>query len=157
MKIIWYIWFLKYKVQKTEIFVILDQFLTPYWAFYPPMDSKNQIFCMVPDIWSPTDRIFRHLGPFFLPFYAPPPPPRNNPKNQNFEKMKKLPGDIIILHRHTINDNHIMYDSWDVECERQNFLSFWIIFCSFTPLTQKIKILKKWKALEILSFYTYVP
>ena len=29
----------------------------------------------------------------FLPFY-----PRNKPKNQNFEKLKKKPGDIIILH-----------------------------------------------------------
>ena len=39
-----------------------------------------------------------------------------------------------------------------------NFLSFWAIFCPFTPLTtQKIKILKKWKRhLEILSFYTSV-
>ena len=42
---------------------------------------------------------------------------------------------------------------------RQNFLSFWAIFCPFTPLTtQKIKILKKLKTpLEILSFYTSVP
>ena len=42
----------------------------------------------------------------FLLFYPP-----NNPKNQNFEKMKKPPGDIIILHRRNINDNHIMYGS----------------------------------------------
>ena len=37
--------------------------------------------------------------------------PPNNPKNQNFEKMKKSPGDIIILHKCTINDNHTMYGS----------------------------------------------
>ena len=38
------------------------------------------------------------------------------------------------------------------------FLSFWAIFCLFTPLTRKIKILKKWKKrLEISSFYTSVP
>ena len=54
-----------------------------------------------------------------LPFYPP-----NNPKNQNFEKMKKAPGDITILHMFTINDNHIMYRSWDTECDVQNFLSF---------------------------------
>ena len=42
----------------------------------------------------------------FLHFYPP-----NNPKNQNFEKMKKTPGDIIILHMCTINDNHMMYGS----------------------------------------------
>ena len=90
----------------------------------------------------------------FLPFYPP-----NNPKNQNFEKMKTMPGVIIILHMPNINDHHMMCGSWDIEHDRQNFLSFWTIFCPFTPLTtQKIKILKKWKKhLEISSFYTSVP
>ena len=39
------------------------------------------------------------------------PPPPKNPENQNFEKMKKPPGDIIILHKCTINDDHIIYGS----------------------------------------------
>ena len=85
----------------------------------------------------------------------------NNPENQNSEKMrkKKTPGDIIILHMCTINDNCIMYGSSDMECDRQNFLSFWTSFYTITPLTtRKIKILKKLKKpLEILSFYKYVP
>ena len=39
------------------------------------------------------------------------------------------------------------------------FLWFWVIFCTFTPLTiQKIKTLKQWKkSLEVSSFYTSVP
>ena len=37
--------------------------------------------------------------------------PPSNPKNQNFEKMKKTPGDIIILYRCAINYNHMMYGS----------------------------------------------
>ena len=46
----------------------------------------------------------------------------------------------------TKNQNHMMYGSWDMEPDRQDFLSFWAIFCTFTPLTtQKVKILKKWK------------
>ena len=45
----------------------------------------------------------------FLLFYS-----TNNPKNKNFKEMKKMPGDIIILHRCTINDNHKMYGSWDM-------------------------------------------
>ena len=50
------------------------------------------------------------------------------------------------IHRCTISDNHMMYGSWDTECNRHDFLSFWIVFCPFTPLiTQKIKILKNWK------------
>ena len=98
------------------------------------------IWCMVPEIWSATDKISCHFGPF-LSFYPP-----NNPKNQNFEKLEKTPQDIIILHMGTINDNHMMYSSWDMECNGQNFLSFWTVFCLFTSLTtQEIKILKKWK------------
>ena len=42
---------------------------------------------------------------YFLALYLP------NPENQNFEKMKKTPEDIIILHMSTINQNHVMYDS----------------------------------------------
>ena len=57
----------------------------------------------------------------------------NNPKNQDFEKMKKLSGNIIILHRCNVNDNHMMYGSWDGKGNRQNFLSFQAIFCPFIP------------------------
>ena len=45
---------------------------------------------MVSEIWTVTDRIFCHFGPFF-PLLPP-----NKPKNQNLEKMKQTPGDIII-------------------------------------------------------------
>ena len=59
---------------------------------------------MVPEIESATGKIFYHFRPFFA--FLPP----NNSKNQNFEKMKKNPGDIIILQMCTINNNHVMYD-----------------------------------------------
>ena len=62
----------------------------------------------------------------FLSFYPP-----NNPKNQNFEKMKQGPGDIIILHMYTINDNHMMYRSWDIKRGEQNF--FVILERFFAP------------------------
>ena len=72
--------------------------------------------------------------------------------------LKKAVGDIV-LHICTITDNHMMYGSWDMEHNRHNFLSFWTVFCPFTPLlTQKIKILKKWKKhLNIWSFYKCIP
>ena len=86
----------------------------------------------------------------FLPFYLP-----NNPKNQKFEKLKKAPGDIIILLICTINDNQVMYGSWDMKYDRQIFLSFWTIFCPFTPLTtQNIKIEKNPGDIIILHMYT---
>ena len=102
------------------------------------------VWSMVPVIWSTTDRIFVNLD-HFLPFYPP-----NNPENQ------KIPRDIIILHKFTENDIHMMYGSWDTERGRQNFLPFWTIFCPFTSLAiQKIKNSKKRKkCLEISSFYT---
>ena len=46
----------------------------------------------------------------------------------------------------------MMYGSWDIKCDRHNFLSSSAIFCPFAtpPLkTQKMKISKKWKHLEI--------
>ena len=46
------------------------------------------------------DKIFLS---FWTIFCSPPPfrPPPNNPKNQNFEKMKKASGYVIISHLHT--------------------------------------------------------
>ena len=143
----------------------------------PPMDQENQNFeKMKKNSWryyhftkayhkwqSYAVRFLRYgvqqteffviLG-HFLPFYPP-----KNPKNQNFEKMKKPPRDIIILHRCKITGNHMMYGSLDNKHNRQTFLSFWTIFCLFTILTAwKIKILKKWKNhLNILSLYTCLP
>ena len=37
-------------------------------------------------------QFFFVISDHFLPFHPP-----NNPKNQNFKKVKKTPGDIIIL------------------------------------------------------------
>ena len=53
----------------------------------------------VPEIRRETDIIICHLGPFFVLLHP------SNPENQNFEKMKKIPGDIVILHICTINEN----------------------------------------------------
>ena len=132
----------------------------PTFGLLPPNNPKNLNFEKIKKIvqryyhfthvyykWQPYDVWFLRYGAWqtkcfvifdcFLPFH-----PSNKLKNQNFEKLKKIPGDIIILHMCTINDNHMMYGSWDIECNGQNFLSFWTTFCTFTPLTtQKIKIL----------------
>ena len=100
------------------------------------------IWCMIPEMWSTTGRILSHFGPIFA-FY--PCPPTNNPENQNFEKMKKTPGDIIILQKCTINDNHMIYGSWDMKCTRENFfLSSWAIFYH-PPNSLKNKNFKKVK------------
>ena len=47
---------------------------------------------------------------FWAIFCTLPPPPKN-PKNQNSKKIKKTPGDIIILQMCTKNSDHMMYGS----------------------------------------------
>ena len=155
------------------------------------------------------DRLFGHFGPFFCTLTPHPP---NNPENQNFEKLKKAsgdviilnlrnkkhnhmiysysemkcdahnffchfrpfsallphywpgklkfakktPGDIILLHMCTINQDHKMYDSWGIKCKRQSFLSFWAIFCPLTLTTQKSKFWKNKKSTWRYYHFTLV-
>ena len=56
---------------------------------------------MVPEIWRATDRSVCHFALL----------PPTKPEIQNFEKMKKAPGDTILLQMCTINVNHMMYNS----------------------------------------------
>ena len=109
----------------------------------------------VPKVWHVTDVIV--IFYFELCFSLLPP---YQPKNWKFQKMKKTPGDIIILHKCTKNHDHMLYCSWHMVRDRCNcYFSFWAIFCPFTPIAaQKMKIFKKWKKyLVISSFYTCVP
>ena len=85
----------------------------------------------VPEIWHVTDVIVTfHFGPFFALYPPPQYPSLTCPKNEIFKKMKKTPGDIIILHNCTKNHYHMLYRSWDMVHDRCNcYLSFWTIFC----------------------------
>ena len=74
---------------------------------------------MIPKIWSTADGIFSCFGP-------------NSPENQNCEKLKKTPGDIIILHKCTIKDNHMIYGSWYMKCNGQNVFVIWGHFLPFS-------------------------
>ena len=87
------------------------------------------------------DRVFCHSGPFFALWPTP-----KHSENQNFEKLKKPLGDITILHMCPSNDNHMMYCSWDMECDRQYFiLGHFLPFYPTKNLKNKIfsKIEKK--------------
>ena len=74
---------------------------------------------------------FLSLWAIFLPFQPP-----DNPENQNF-KIKRNTGDIIILHIWTINDNHMMYGSWDMEHDRQIFFVILDHFTLYRPRKSK--------------------
>ena len=108
-------------------------------------------WCMVPEILSTTDRFICHFGALFVLL------PPNNLKNQNSGKMKKTPGDIIILQMCTINYNHMMYGSWNIECDGHHFLSLWTIFHPFThknPKNQNFEKRKKaWRYYHFTQVY----
>ena len=107
------VWFLRYKVQRTKFCAILGHFFgsltlltnqkikilkkkclkTSFYTLHFTFYTLPQIKIMMYGSW-----YIRHdrqnvlsFRAIFLPFY-----PSNNPENQNFEKMKKVPGDIII-------------------------------------------------------------
>ena len=138
-------WFLRYEIQQAEYLIILDHFL----PFYLSNNPKNQNFeklerttgdiiilqmCTINDdqmiygSWDiEPDIFFCHFGPF-----STPPPTTQTQNIKILEKFKKTPWHIIILHMCNINDNHMMYGSWDMKHSRQNFLPFGIIFCPLT-------------------------
>ena len=98
------------------------------------------IWCMVPEIWSMTDReLFVILDRF-----------------SKFWKTKTL----ITLHKCTKNHDHMLYCAWDMAPDKSNcYFSFWSIFAPFYPANSpKNQNLKKWeKNLKISSFSTCVP
>ena len=142
--------------------------LGPVWPFYPPPSNnpKNQNlkkwkkktprdiiyhFTHVYHKWQSYELWFlRYWAQWtkffaildhFLSFYVP-----NKPKNQNFEKMKKKPGDIIILHKCTIKRTIIWCMVPKIWGMMDSFFYFGLLFALFTPITTwKIKILKNWK------------
>ena len=73
--------------------------------------------------------------------------------------QKRTPGDIILLHMCIINQDHVMYNSWDMKCNRQNFFVILGNFLPFyppnSPKNENIKNEKK--PLEISLLYTNVP
>ena len=56
--------------------------------------------------------------------------PLNNLENQNFEKMKRAPGDVIILH---VYQKWLYYDAWFLRYGVQQTV-FFVILGHFLPL-----------------------
>ena len=63
------------------------------------INDSHIYVCILPEIWSAMDRIFFVILDCLLSFYLP-----NNLKNQNFEKMKKTPGEMFY--------GHLLYHKW---------------------------------------------
>ena len=88
-------------------------------SFYRCVPLIKIIWCMVPEIWSSTGKFFLsswanffcHLGQFFVLLSF---------SFLKISKMKKNPGDIIILHKCTKNHDHLLYCSRDMAHEGCN-------------------------------------
>ena len=63
-------------------------------SFYTNIQKIIIILYTVPEMWCVTDVIIFRFGLFFCPFTS-----LACPKNEIFKKMKKAPGDIIILQK----------------------------------------------------------
>ena len=114
---------------------------------------------MVIEIWSVTNRIF--LSFWTISVLLPPPLIPKNLKNQNFEKMKKRPGDISILLKFTKHHNHTLYCHWDIACDGCIIviLNFGLFIAVLPPNLSQQSTFKRMKrnSLEILSCCTSVP
>ena len=139
----WYLQFLRYGAKNTEI----GNFKS-FFAPLPPKILKNEKFCwryhhftqVYQKLQSYHVQFLRYgmrqteffviLG-HFLPLHLLP----NDPENQNFKKEWKKCLEISSFYTYirTINEDHIIYGSWNKRCDRQKFLSFWAIFCPFSP------------------------
>ena len=90
--------------------------LAGYHYFTHVYQKTTIIWGTAPKIQSESGIIFYHFGGFFALLLP------NKPKNRNFKQMKKVSGDVIILHMCSKNHDDMMYASWDMECDRHNFL-----------------------------------
>ena len=135
------IWFFRYGVQKRNIFVIFNRFL-PFYP-HPPGDiiilhkcTKNYDQMMY-DSWDMVHErcnCYFSFWAIFCTFTCLKPK-----KIKIFEKMRKRPGNIIILQMCTKNYDQMMYGSWDMVHDRCNYFSFRVTFCPFTPLLSSSK------------------
>ena len=96
---------------------------------------------------------------FFILGYLFPFTPLTCLKNENFRKIKRTPGDIIILYKCTKNHDHMVYWSWNMVRDRCNcYFSFWSFLPFYPSNSPNNQNFKKWKKHpEISSFYKCVP
>ena len=113
------------------------------------------VWCMGPEIWSATDKIFCHYGPIFALL-----PPYGSRKPKFWKNEKKT---WRYYHFTNVYHKWQSYDLWFFRHGVQQtkfFCQFGLFFALLSPtlLTNwKIKILKNWKKpLELSSFYTSV-
>ena len=129
------VWFLRYEVHQTKSFLILDYFLSFYWKI-KILKKKAWRYHQLTRVyhkWQSYDVWFlrykvqqtEFFVDYFLPFQTPPPPPPLKTWKINIfiKWRKKNSWRYYHLYHKCINENHMMYGCWDMECDRMNFFS----------------------------------
>ena len=96
-------------------------------SFYTCVPKITIKWYMPPEIRSATDIIFLSFWTIFCPFT-----PLLTQKTKIWKNVKK-PGDISLLHLCTINEDHMMYSSWDIKARRTKFFVILGHFLLFDP------------------------
>ena len=134
------VWFLRYGVQQAKYFLILEHSLSFQWKIkilkkksleilspYTCVPQMTIIWC----IWFLRYKVqwTEFSVDCFFSFWPPPSPRLKNLENQNFDKKKKKKKKkkkswrYYHLYHKYINENHMMFGSWDRGCDRLNFFS----------------------------------
>ena len=103
----------------------------------------------VGDMKRKEQNIFVILADFLL-FYS-----IKNPNNLNIKKMKKPPGNMIILHKCTKNHDYMLYCSWDMTRDGCNFYFFsleYFLFLYTLPCPKNQSLYKNEKSYRRYRF-----
>ena len=92
--------------------------------FYTCVPKTTTIWGLVLEIQTERDKIFYRFVPFFA-FLST----KQHRKSKFWKKWKKHQEMSLCSKNH----NHMMYASWDMECDRDSFLSFWAILDTCVP------------------------
>ena len=161
-------------MRQTKCFVILGHFL----PFHPLNNPENQNFekiknasrdviilhlciknhnqsrCMLSEIWSVTNN-FLSFWTIVCPFTS-----LLTPKIKIWKNCKKIRGRIILLHKFTLNEGHMMYGSWDIRHNGQFFviLGHFLPFDAPNPKNQNFEKIKKMKKKKkAWRYYHFTP
>ena len=99
--------FEKMKTKLLEIYIILHVYQKPQ-----PYEVQFLRYGVRQTFWS-----------FWAFFCTLTPNPPKNAENQNFEKLKKESGDVIILNLCNKKRNHMIYAYSDMKCDAHNFFA----------------------------------
>ena len=162
-------------MRQTKCFVILGHFL-PFHPLNNPenenfekiknasrdviilhlcIKNHNQSRCMLSEIWSVTNN-FLSFWTIVCPFTS-----LLTPKIKIWKKCKKIRGRIILLHKFTLNEGHMMYGSWDIRHNGQFFviLGHFLPFDAPNPKNQNFEKNKKMKKKKKKAwrYYHFTP